>query len=120
MDEQYSPEGDLAGEFRQLAEHLKQALHTAWESEERRQLQNDIHQGLKEVGQALNEAATEFRASPTGQNLESELNDLGERIRSGEVETKARQELLKAVQLVNQELAKFTASMEKSPPPSEE
>ena len=111
MSEQTPPHGDLTGEFRQLAENLKHALRTAWESEERHRLQGDIESGLQEVGSALNEVVTEFRASPHGQNLEREIGDLGERIRTGEVEAKARQELLKAVQLVNQELGKFTDTM---------
>ncbi len=118
MTEPNQPD-DLSGEFRALAQNLKTALSTAWESEERKQLQSDIQSGLNELGQALDEAATEFRASETGQKLETDLNDLGEKVRSGEVEDNLRQGLLSALQAINVHIQKATDSWSLSETPED-
>ncbi|MEN8241772.1 MAG: hypothetical protein ABFS17_07615 [Chloroflexota bacterium] len=106
MTEQQKPENDLRDEFRSLGENLKQVFNSAWESEERKSLQQDIKDGMKELGVVLDEFAEEIRTSDVGESLRKEANEFGERIRSGEVEQKARQGILDALQVLNTELQK--------------
>jgi len=107
---------DIAGELRQLGQNLKAALRNAWESQERQKLQQEIQHGLSELGDTLSQAAKDFGETPTGQSLKADLNDLQERLRSGEVENKVRSELLEALQTVNRELKRAT---QPTPPPAE-
>jgi FtsZ-binding cell division protein ZapB len=56
------------------------------------------------VARSLNELASDFSASETGQNLRAEYEDLKERCQSGELEEKARQELSEALHKIQEEL----------------
>lgn len=113
-DQTPPPENELADELRNLGQNLKGILHAAWESEERRKLQQEIQKGVDE----LQKAVKDFSDSSTGQRLQSDVQDLGERLRTGEVETKVRGDLLKALRALNAELTKATRKGEDTPPDS--
>jgi hypothetical protein len=59
--------------------------------------------------------AEAFTASPTGQRLKSDLDDLHQRVRTGEAEAKAREEVLKALRMVNDELKRVATHWGSSP-----
>jgi ElaB/YqjD/DUF883 family membrane-anchored ribosome-binding protein len=104
MDQHGSPNPDLGEELRSLGANLKQVLQEAWESDERARLQHEIESGLKDAADALRDAATEFEQSPAGQRLKSEMKDLGDKMRTGEVQDEARSELVEVLRRLNQEL----------------
>jgi hypothetical protein len=106
MTENSQPEGNLKDEFQTFGENLKKAFTSAWESEERAQAQQEIEAGIKELGNALNEFVTSFSASETGQKIIQEVDDFSDRVRSGEVQAKAEEGLLKALKKVNEQLGK--------------
>lgn len=108
--------GNVADELRALGENLLAALREAWSSPEKRKLQEEIETGLVDLGSSLKKAASEFETSPTGQRMKAEMEDFGERVRSGEVESKLRSELLQVLKTVNTELEKVTSRMENDPP----
>jgi hypothetical protein len=99
---------EIADELNALGLHLKEMLRTAWESPERKKIQQEIEAGLSDLGETINSAAIEFNESPTGQTLRADVEDIKERFRSGEVDTKIREEILKALRIVNTELEKAT------------
>jgi hypothetical protein len=103
-----TPQGNLAAEFRELGKSLTNILRTAWESEERVQLQTEIESGLSELGTSLNKAANDFAKTPTGQRLKGDVQDFSKRVQSGEVETKIRENMLEVLRTVNAELQKFS------------
>jgi predicted thioesterase len=101
MDENKSRESNLAEEFRQLGKNLTEAMVAAWERPERKKLQDEIVNGLTELGNTLRQEARHISESPTGQKVKAEAEDIRERIRRGDVENKAREELLAALQAAN-------------------
>jgi 5'-deoxynucleotidase YfbR-like HD superfamily hydrolase len=113
---------DLASEFRRLGENLKEALRAGWDSEERRRLESEIETGLDAAATAIRGAARELSESPTGQRLRAELHDLGERARSGEMESRVRQDIVSALQAINRELEQAAATWKRgrSEPPGPE
>jgi signal recognition particle GTPase len=116
-NENKSPRDDIGEQLNELGKNLREALRTAWESDERRKLQMDIEDGLANLRDSLNEAAKEFSNSQTGQNLKEDVKDLHERWQTGEVGSKVRSEVAEALRTVNKELQK--ASSKNPPPPSE-
>lgn len=108
MEEPNKNFSSLRDEFRTLASNLKALVQSAWESEERKNLQQELEGGLQELGNALNDMATDFNASETGQKIRHEVDDFSARVRSGEVEEKARSEILKALKQLNEELEKVS------------
>jgi signal recognition particle GTPase len=115
-DETPQPEqsgsNEILDELREMAKNLRDTLQTAWDHPERKKLQQDLEQGLEEVSTSLGKAVDEFKQSPTGQTLKADVDDLKERLRTGEVETKARDEILSALRTVNSELRKVSKKEE--------
>lgn len=110
MENHTSSGDEIAAELRALGANLKEILRTAWESEDRKRIQGEVEVGLQEMAAALKGAADEFAKSPAGQQLQADAKDLHERVRSGEVGSRARQELLSALRKVNAELEKTASS----------
>jgi hypothetical protein len=115
MSENSTSEENLTDEFRNLGKNLIDVLHTAWESPERKKLQEEIESGLTEFGSSMKRELETFTDGPTGQQLKSDVEDLQERIRSKEVETKMRDEILNTLRIVNTELEKVTGKFSASP-----
>jgi hypothetical protein len=116
-NENKSPNDDIGDQLNELGKNLRDALRTAWESDERRNLQQEIEVGLANLGDSLSQAAKEFTSSPTGQNLKEDVKDLQERWQTGEVGTKVRSEITEALRTFNKELQK--AYQKNQPPPSD-
>ena len=113
MSEQPDPQEkttsrDLASEFQELGNNLKNIFVNAWESEERKSLQKELEDGFSELGTSLKQTAEEIHDSDAGQRVKAEAEDLRDRVRSGEVETKIREDILAALHKVNSELGKIT------------
>lgn len=118
-----SASSDVLEELRELGRNLKSMLQTMWESEERKKLERELETGLSEAYQSLSQAAHDFAETPTGKQLQSELKEIKERIRSGELETQVRNEILAALRAANAGLRKAAqkpAASEASSPPDPE
>jgi hypothetical protein len=102
------PAEDLGEEFRTLGKNLKSILQTAWESPERKRLQQEMESGMAELGKSLDQAVKEFKDSPAGQRLKEDAHDFQERLRTGEVEQRLRQDLLAVMRRFNEELGKVS------------
>ncbi len=113
MSDQPPQEENLADALHKLGENLVQTLQTAWDSPERKKLQQEIEAGLNDITQTVKRQVDDFNQSPTGQQLKADIEELGERVRSGEAEAQLRQELLKALKLINTELEKATDRLRK-------
>ena len=96
------PEGELSDELRKLGENLKQAAQAAWQSEESQKLKQELRSGLRALEAGLRDATT----GETGQRIKADVEDFSARVRSGQVESQVRQDLLAALRLVNAALQK--------------
>jgi len=112
MTEEQQP--DLTSQFREMGDNLKNILQSAWGSEEAQKLRHDLKNGLSELGKAANDAVDEFNVSEAGQRIKEETHDLKDRVVSGEVEAKARQEISKALHSINTELQKAIDQISKT------
>jgi hypothetical protein len=113
MSENSNPQPDLASQFRELGENLKNMFQSAWESDEAQKFKDELKAGLTELGDVTTQAVEDFQTSETGQKLKNEANDLKSRIESGEFETKAREEISKALNMFNEEIQKAIDSFTK-------
>ena len=111
MDDKPSSEESLADEIYNLGQNLIKTLHAAWESPERKKLQQEIETGLSELAQTLQQEADTFAESPTGQRMKSDLDELRQKVRNSEAEAKIRSELLQAFKVVNTELQKVASRL---------
>ena len=105
---------DIVSELRELGKNLQALLRAGWESEERKKVQAELQAGLNDLGKSISQAAAEFSETPTGQTLKADLEDLSQRINSGEVQSKVRSEVLSALRLANEGLKKAGQKAEQS------
>ena len=111
---------DIGAELRDLGHNLQNALRKLWESEERKKVQSDIESGLNDLGNSLNQAINDFKSSEKGKTLQADFEDFQNRLKTGEVESKARNEFLGALQRVNAELRKIISPSDHSPATAEQ
>ena len=104
MDDRPRQEGEISEEFRKLGSNLKDALEAAWNSPDRQRLEQEIKTGLRQAVEALADLAEEAVESETGKKLRTELEALGDRVKSGDLEAKIREDVLAAVRSLNAEL----------------
>lgn len=97
---------ELKEEFRKLGENLVDNLKALWEHPETEEIRSEFKQGLHQLGDTINQMANDFSESPTGKKLQEDTRDFGEKVRSGEVESKVRDELVRALNTINVELEK--------------
>ena len=113
MTEPSESKSELSDEFRKLGENLVESLKALWEHPETRQFRTEMKDGLTQLGDSLNQAVQDFSETPEAQQLQAGIEDLGEKIRTGEIETKARNELINALSRINMELEKVREDLEK-------
>ena len=110
-EEQNNQSSSLRDEFQALGENLKSMFNAAWESEERKKFQSEIEAGMRELGTVMNDLADDIRNNQAGETIRREASDFHERVKSGEVEEKARQEIVKVLQGLNVEITKAVDKM---------
>ena len=114
MTEQEKKRQDLSEEFKALGKELETFLRTLWASEERKRIQSEVESGLVEVGQALETFIRDLQSREEVQELKREMEDVAERFRTGEVQEKARTELLASIRRVNEGLRKASQKFDET------
>lgn len=110
MSEEKPSENDLRDEFHNLGKNLLDTLRTAWDTPERKRLQSELEAGLADLTSTLRSEATTLSQSEAGQKLRGEVDDLRQRVRTGEVETRLRDELFSVLRQANSELERIRTS----------
>jgi hypothetical protein len=106
MTDDPRPEGNLEDEFQVLGKNLVAALRAAWDTPERKRVQEELISGLNGLGSSIKHEADNFAGSPAGQQIKNGVEQVSERLRSAETQDKVRQELLNALKAANLELQK--------------
>jgi hypothetical protein len=108
-------DSDLSEEFRRLGQNLKQAAQAAWDSPDGQRLRGEINAGLQALEKGLSDAAVEVTKGETGQKIKTEVEDFSARVRSGQVETQLRHDLLSALRAVNSHLGQAAGKDQANP-----
>ncbi len=80
-----TPQGSLGDEIRDFGKSLGDFFKSAWDSEERKEVEEDITSALNEVADTFRQLADDITTGETGQQIKAEYKDLKERVDSGEL-----------------------------------
>lgn len=109
---------DVAVELKNLGRQFAETLQTAWKSEEKQRVEDEVRQGMKSFVEEVDKAFRNLKATPAAQKVKDEAEQVKEKVETGELGRKARGGLVQGLQWLSDELAKladqFTVS-EKSP-----
>jgi len=117
---QKPPTTDLTEELGNLGKNLVGILRAAWDRPERQKLQQEIQGGINELGSTLRKEAKAVSENPVSQRIKTEVEDLGSRVRSGQVDAKVREELVGALHALNTELEKVSTLLTANAAPEAE
>ena len=112
MGEQTKTERGIADELTKLAQQLTTAAKTAWDSEERKRLQNEIMTGMQRVGQELTTAINKAAESEQAKELKTRATKMAEDVQKTDVADEVRKGILIGLEAVNRELGKLLERME--------
>lgn len=109
-EETKGAEGEIADEMKRLGKQLHSTAKTAWESEERRQLEAEIVSGFNALASEIERTLRECRISPESEILETKAREAKEKAQSGELGTEVRRGFLRALRQINAELERLQSS----------
>lgn len=99
-------EESLTDAFHKFGQSLFQTIQAAWDNPERKKIQAEIEEGLTDLSVTLKQEVETFQKSPTGQQMQEDIEGFRERVSTGETEAQLRQEIMKVLQMANTELEK--------------
>jgi hypothetical protein len=119
-NEQEQPEPDLAAELANVGRAVRAAVAAAWQSEERAELQQELSDGLRRLGQEIDKAFQTVRESGPAQKVETGTRKAVEDVRSGEASSRARRGLAQGLQTASRTLDNWASSFTPIQMPEEE
>ena len=96
----------LRQEFEELGKNLIGALRSAWEAPESKRMRDEMTNGLNDLGSSLKREAEYLASHPATQQMKTDVEHIGEKIRAPEAQATVRRELIGVLQTVNAELQK--------------
>ena len=121
--EEAQADADVVDELRNLGQQFGETIRSAWNSEERRQFENEMREGVQTFTGEIGKAFDEILASDPAKKAKSEAADFKNRAESGDLAEKTRSSLGLGLRRFSEELAKMADSFtpgEKEPPQEEE
>ena len=114
MTDDNQDKDELRDEFERLGGNLRSVIQGAWESEERKRVSTEVQSGLNQVGDVISRAARDFSEDPAAKKLRQEVDEIADRVRSGELAEKVRGELIDVLQQVNERLVTIVSRFEEA------
>jgi hypothetical protein len=111
-DEKTTTERSIADELAKLAQQLSAAARTAWESEDRKRLQNEIATGVQRFGQEISNAANKAVESDQAKELKTRATRVADDFQKTDVIEEVRKGLLVGLEAINRELSKMLERIE--------
>lgn len=110
--------GDVADALRDLGRQFAETVQAAWNSQERKEFEVELREGVRRFGDEVNKVFTEAKESPAAQKVKEEASEVRVKVESGEVTHKVRSGLVTGLQWLSQELAHLAeqfSTTEKAP-----
>jgi septum formation inhibitor MinC len=107
MSEVPPSEESLRQELETLGKNLIGAMRSAWEAPESKRLREEVTTGLSDLVSTLKREAEYLAAHPATQQIKTDVEQIGEKIKAPEAQVAVRRELLSALHAVNSELQKL-------------
>ena len=106
---------DIVAEFAALGRNFAEAIKTAWNSEERQRIQEDLKEGLNKFAEEVNEAMGSIRKTDVSQKVGEGVQQAAAEVKSGRVTDEVR----KSTVTVLREISNALDSMANSFTPRE-
>lgn len=117
--EEVREERAIVNELEKLGKQLIGAAKAAWESEERRKLQDEIATGIQKFGKEIGVTLEKAGDSEQVQEIRTRAGKVATEIQQTDVVEEVRKGLLVGLEAINRELGKLLDRLETKPGPVE-
>jgi hypothetical protein len=120
MEEPTQPPADsITEEFSRLGRTLGQALKLAWESGERKRLEQDIAEGMRRLSEQIDTATRSAAESPTAKEVTTKVTTAWETAHGPQILDEIRAGLVESLRKLNEELDRRVQKAQASTAPPE-
>lgn len=103
---------EISEELDKLADAFGRAVQAAWNSEQRKQLQEDLNRGLRTLVDGVEKSLTQFNESEQGQEVREQAGKVVEKVRTSKVTAELQQGLTKGLRAISEEMQEFAQRVE--------
>jgi hypothetical protein len=108
---------DVADAFRDFGRQFAETIRSAWNSEERLELERELREGVQGFAEEVGKVLREAKESPAAQKIKEEAGEVKTRVDAKKVSRKARTGLVEGLTWLSEELGKMA---EQFTPPAED
>jgi hypothetical protein len=122
-DEKTSKRPDLVFEFQTLGRSFAEAFESAWNSEERKRVEDEVRAGVQTFADEVDKVIREAKNSPTGERVSKEADDMATKFETSEFGRRALEGLSQGLSWMSVEMGKLAEQFkpeEKAPEEAEE
>lgn len=112
-------EPDVVSDLRSLGQQFAETMRTAWNSEERKEFEREMREGVQTFANEVDKAFKDVKSSDHAQKVKTEAEEIKIKADSGEVVQKTRASISQGLRWFSEEMAKVADSFtptEKEPP----
>jgi hypothetical protein len=111
---------ELMDELESLGKQLVSAVTSLWDSDESRQLRQEIGDGFVQLGEQVDEAIKTAQESEAAKEFKMQVQETVDKARTSDVAAKLEENLVSGLHQLNTELDKLVSSFSDSGAASEE
>lgn len=105
--EEKKKEPDVSEALRDLGRQFAETMQAAWNSQERRELESEVREGVQHFSEEVQRVFKDAKESPAAKRVKEEAEDVKARVESGDVTQKARSGFVEGLRWLSQELEKL-------------
>jgi hypothetical protein len=109
---QAQPGQELLDELTQLADKFAAVVKTAWNSEQRKQVENDVRSGLGTMAVSIEESFKQVASSNEAKDLQTKASEVGERVTSSKFFADMTSALTAGLRTLSDQLDKVAADIQ--------
>lgn len=102
-----APDADIAGELKSLGRQFAETLQTAWNSEERQRIENEVREGVKSFVDEVDRVFQNANKTAPVKRLQDEASTVKTKVDSSELGTRARSNFVQGLRWMSEELNKL-------------
>jgi hypothetical protein len=106
-DERTSKGPDLVLEFQTLGRSFAEAFETAWNSEERKRVEDEVRTGVKTFADEVDKVIREAKKSPGGERIAKEAGDMANKVESSDFGRRALEGLAQGLSWMSVEMGRL-------------
>ena len=103
---------ELIDELTQLADKFAKVVKTAWNSEQRKQVENDVRSGLSTMAASLEDGFKQVASSNEAKDLQTKATEVGEKVTSTKFFADLTGALTTGLRTLSDQLDKVAADMQ--------